>query len=329
MERQDQILEILYNNTDRWLSGEEISGMLGISRTAVWKHINQLRESGYTIESSSRLGHKLIPGNEMLMEFEIRRGIKTSTLGRKDIHIFDETDSTNIQAFRIASNGAPEGTIVLAEKQTGGKGRFGRKWVSPYGKNIYLTVILRPVIQTIFAPRITLVTAVALSETLDQFEAQSHRIKWPNDILFNDRKLSGILTEMKGDTDSIDFIITGIGVNINSTCDDYPDDLKGTAISLSEITGHKINRTDFLNALLLNTERRYNEFIEGKFRSILDEWIKRSAIIGQRIKVTNFDELYTGIVTGVNVDGNLILQTDNGERIINSGDINFIQDKQQ
>ncbi len=325
MERQDQILELLYNNTGEWLSGEEISSRLGISRTAVWKHINQLRESGYIIESSTRLGHKLIPGNEMLTEFEIRRRLETRIFGRNEIHIFDETNSTNIQAFMLASSGSPEGTIVLAEKQTGGKGRLGRSWASPYKKNLYLSYILRPSIPTIFAPRLTLVTAVAVSDTFDRFGVINHRIKWPNDILFNDRKLSGILTEMKGDCDSIDFIITGIGININSDPDDYPKEIRETAISLKEITGSEINRADFLKQLLFNIEKRYHEFLDGRFNSILSEWTAKASIINQCIKVSNFEESYTGIVTEVNSDGNLVLMTDNGIKIVNSGDINFIQ----
>jgi len=245
MERKYYILELLYRNSTRWLSGEEISRELGISRTAVWKYINSLRESGYIIESSSRHGHKLISRGNTINEFEITRNLQTEIFGRREIHIFKETDSSNIQAFSIASNGADEGSIVIAECQTGGKGRLGRKWVSSPGKNLYLSLIIRPDIPTYSAPRLTLVTAVALSETLNSAGAPDHRIKWPNDILFNEKKLSGILTEMKGDCDNIAFIIIGAGVNLNSSTEDYPVELKDSVISLKEITGREIDRIDF------------------------------------------------------------------------------------
>ena len=326
MDKKDLILELLYNTPSDWLSGEEISRNLGISRTAVWKHINLLRESGYNIESSTRHGHKLISRDNSFNEFEIRKNLKTEIFGRKEIHIFNETDSSNIQAFRIASSGADEGTIVIAESQTGGKGRLGRKWISPSGKNLYLSIIIRPAIPTFFAPRLTLVAAVALSETLDSIGASDHRIKWPNDILFNDKKLSGILTEMKGDCDSIDFIITGLGINLNSSIVDYPDELKNSVISLNEITGREIDRVEFLDLFLSQFEKKYSDFLKGCFPEILDQWITRSAIINQKIKITDYNDIFTGIVTDVTPDGNLIVQTDNGTCQVNSGDINFLKD---
>lgn len=324
MERINIILELLYENSSTWLSGEEISRKLGISRTAVWKYINTLRESGYNIESSSRHGHRLISRGNSLSEFEIKRNLQSQIFGRKELHIFNKTDSSNLQAFRIASAGAAEGSIVIAESQTSGKGRFGRRWVSPSGKNLYLSIIIRPQIPTLTAPRLTLVAAVALSETLDTFDASNHRIKWPNDILFNGKKISGILTEMKGDCDSIDFIIIGIGVNLNSSSDHYPDEIKDTVISLKEITGSEIDRTVFLNSFLQRFEKKYSEFLEGRFSEILERWIEKSAIINQRIKVTNYDEIFTGLVIGITPDGNLTVQTDDGIRLVNSGNINYL-----
>ncbi len=325
MERKNYILELLYGNSGRWLSGEEISRNLGISRTAVWKHINLLRESGYDIESSSRHGHRLISFSNSFSEFEIRRNLKTEIFGRKEIHIFNETDSSNIQAFRIASGGADEGSIVIAESQTGGKGRLGRRWISPSGKNLYLSLIIRPQIPTHTAPRLTLVTAVALSETLDSLNAAGHRIKWPNDIIFNEKKLSGILTEMKGDCDTIDFVIIGLGINLNSSSNDYPEDIKDSAISLKDITGNEINRIEFLNSFLFHFEKNYSEFNHGGFPEILDRWKTKSAIINQKIKVTDHSDVFTGIVIEVTSDGNLIVQCSDSVRQVNSGDINYLK----
>jgi BirA family biotin operon repressor/biotin-[acetyl-CoA-carboxylase] ligase len=326
MERINYILEMLYSNSDGWLSGEEISRKLGISRTAVWKYINILRKAGYIIESSSRHGHKLISRSNTFTDFEISRNLNTKIFGRKEIHIFPETDSSNTRAFRIASGGASEGSIVVAESQSGGKGRLGRKWESPPGKNLYLSIIIRPLIPTQSAPRITLVTAMALSDTLTSLGASGHRIKWPNDILVNEKKLSGILTEMKGDCDSIDFIVIGLGINLNSTPDDYPEELKKTAVSLKEITGNEVNRVDFLTSFLLYFEKNYTDFLEGRFPDILERWLWKSAIINQKIKVTNHDGVFTGTVTAVTPDGNLVVQTDEGTCQINSGDINYLKE---
>ena len=230
-----KILSLLYDDLNNWVSGEEISRELGITRAGVCKNIGILKEAGYSIESSNRLGHKLVSANTILDEFGIRRGLNTDIFGKKEIVIFDKTGSTNIEAFNLASAGAPEGTIVLSEEQVSGKGRLGRTWSSPPGKNIYLSIISRPPMPPHLASRLTIVTAVALSDTLIESGITEHRIKWPNDIMAGEKKLSGILTEMKGDTDSIDFIITGIGINVNTTADDYPGGLSGTATSIKMI----------------------------------------------------------------------------------------------
>lgn len=329
MERKDYILDLLYKNSERWISGEEISNILDISRTAVWKYINNLRETGYIIESSSKNGHRLISPPDRFTIFEIRKRLKTELFGRREIYIFDQTDSSNIQAFNFAAGGAEEGSIVIAECQTGGKGRLGRKWISPSNKNLYLSLIVRPHIPPYAAPRLTLVTAVALSETLNIFHADNHKIKWPNDILFNGKKLAGILTEMKADCDSIDFIIIGAGVNLNSTPDDYPDSIKDIAVSLKEITGNKTDRVEFLNSFLLSFENVYSEFLNGGFGNILSRWTERSSIINQKIKVTDHDDIFTGTVTGVTQDGNLLVYTGKETRQVNSGDINYLKDSEQ
>ena len=320
------ILELLYANLNKWVSGEHISKELQVSRTAIWKYINILRQSGYKIESSSKKGYRLTAPCNLFNEFEIARNLDTKIFGKKSIYIFQETDSTNIQAFGFASNKAEEGTIVIAECQTSGKGRLGRSWVSPSGKNLYLSIILRPKILTQHAPRLTLVTAVALSETLDDFQIFDHRIKWPNDILINARKLSGILTEMKGDCDTIDFIVIGLGVNLNSSLNDFPDEIRDSIISLKEFTNTEINRIEFLQSFLVNFERNYFDFIQGGFNEILSKWIKKSSIINQKIKVTDHDNIFTGVVIEVTGDGNLIVQAGKKLHTVNSGDIYYIME---
>lgn len=321
---RDKILSILYSSYGKWVSGEDISRDLGISRTAVWKNINILRNTGYSIESSNRLGHKLSSSNNVLNEFAVRRGLKTSIFGQRGIRFFDTTGSTNIEAFNLASAGAPEGSIILADTQSSGKGRMGRTWSSPAGKNIYLSIVTRPVIPPYIAPRLTIVAAVALSDTLIETGIKGHRIKWPNDILCGNRKLSGILTEMKGDTDSIDFIIIGIGINVNSLEEDYPPELHDTVTGIRMITGNITERNDLIRLLLENFEKYYRLFLDGEFAKILSIWKERADIINREILVRQFNETFTGRVIDLNDDGNLIVDTGVSIRTVNSGDINFI-----
>jgi len=321
---RDKILSILYNSFGSWVSGEEISRELGITRTAVWKNVNILRDTGYIIESSNKSGHRLTSSNNILNEFAIRKNLKTSVFGKGDIRIFETTDSTNIEAFNLAAAGAPEGSIVIANRQKAGKGRMGRAWSSPAGKNVYISVILRPGIPPYLAPRLTIVTAVALSDTLIESGVPGHRIKWPNDILVGDKKISGILTEMKGDTDSIEFIITGIGININASLADYPPELHSTVTSLNIILNRTTDRNDFTALLLSNLEKYYNRFLMGEFSGILSTWKERADIINREIKVQQFNETFTGRVIDLNEDGNLLVDTGMEIKTVNSGDINYL-----
>ena len=321
---RDKILSILYDSFNEWVSGEDISRHLGISRTAVWKNINILRDTGYIIESSNKSGHKLISSNNVLNEFAIKKNLTTAVFGRRDIRIFESAGSTNIEAFKLATAGAPEGSIVIADTQESGKGRMGRAWSSPPGKNIYVSMILRPAIPPYLAPRLTIVAAVALSDTLIEAGVTEQRIKWPNDILSGDKKISGILTEMKGDTDAIEFIIPGIGININSTLNDYPPELHNTVTSLNMILNSITDRNEFLALLLSNFEKYYNLFLNGEFSGILSIWKERAEIISREIRVQQFNETFSGRVIDLNEDGNLIIDTGTETRTVNSGDINYL-----
>jgi len=322
--KKDYILKLLRENPNDWLSGEQIAKELKITRTAIWKYINILRDSGYIIDSSSKKGYRLVSPYNITNKFDIVKNLSTRIIGKRGIYFFQETNSTNIQAFKLASKGVDEGAIVIAEHQTHGKGRLGRKWVSLPGKNLHLSVILRPEILISYAPRLTLTTAVALSETLDDFKIFNHRIKWPNDILINNKKLSGILTEMKEDGDKIDFIIIGLGINLNAAFDDYPDDIKDSVISLKEFTKTEINRIKFIQSFLENFERNYFNFIIGGFNEILKKWVEKSSIINQKIKVIEHDNTFTGVVKEVTSDGSLIVQAGKKIHTVNSGDINYI-----
>jgi len=324
MNYRQSILEFLQKNEGEWISGEKISSSLGISRTAVWKNINFLRDKGYVVESSSRLGYKFISRGSGIDEYKIKSSLNTRLIGQGNIVVYETTDSTNRQAFNLASQGMSEGSIVIAENQNSGKGRLGRSWKSFPGRGIYLSIILRPSVSPSKASGLTIAASVALSFTLDEFNINNHEIKWPNDILINGRKAAGILTEMKADPDSIDFIITGIGINLNIPSGAWPDEIRDIAVSVSNASGGEIDRCTFIQSLLFNFEKFYFLFLEGGFPEIISIWKERSGIINKKIKATLIDESFTGTVTGINREGFLIVATDKGERLINSGDIHYI-----
>ena len=229
----EEILQLLRDRSSTFLSGEEISRRLKVSRTTVWKRMKQLREAGYQIEASTRSGYRLIQSPDLLTPSEIKPILKTKWMG-KTIHHFQTIDSTNSKAYQLALNGAGEGEVVISESQEKGRGRLGRQWFSPPFLNLYLSVILRPKIPPHQAPLITLMAAVATADAIRRFSGLLPLIKWPNDILLRDRKVAGLLNEIHSEMDRIHFVILGIGVNLNM------DEKKFLKETLSVATSLKI-----------------------------------------------------------------------------------------
>ena len=260
----------------------------------------------------------------MLSESDIKTGLITFSFGRKDIHIFNEIDSTNDRAYKLADNSAPEGTIVIAESQSSGKGRSGRKWISIPGQSLSFSIILKPEIDIAKTPGLTLVIAVALSDTLHHFGVHTHKIKWPNDILINNRKIAGILTEMKAMSGKIVFIISGIGINTGSVLNELPEDLKSAASSILDETGIVIDRTGFLQTLLQMMEIRYNEFVQSGLENILKDWKENSDLIGKKISFILDRQRIEGDVKAINDDGSLNIETGSGTLSFNSGEITIL-----
>jgi len=260
----------------------------------------------------------------MLVESEIRKGLKTVVFGKREIIVYDETGSTNDVAYRLGAESFPEGTIVIAESQTCGRGRHGRTWISIPGQSISFSIILRPGIDLSSAPGVTLVAAVAVSDTLHEFSIHTHSIKWPNDILINSKKVCGILTELKASGGNVEFIITGIGINTGHVIELIPAELKSTASSIGDETGRRIDRTAFLCALLLNFEKRYNEFINSGLSGIIVEWEKNSNIKGRMVSAKTSYGTVTGSVRCIMPDGSLEIETEDGIIRIASGEINLI-----
>jgi BirA family biotin operon repressor/biotin-[acetyl-CoA-carboxylase] ligase len=319
----DEILQLLRESPSAFLSGEEISHRLKVSRTAVWKRINHLRNLGYEIEASTRSGYRLIQSPDLLTPLEIKPILKTKWVGKK-IHHFHSLDSTNLKAYQLALNGAEEGEVVIAESQEKGRGRLGRHWFSPPFLNLYLSVILRPKISPHQASLITLMAAVATADAIQKFSGLFPLIKWPNDILLRDRKVAGLLNEIHSEMDRIHFVILGIGANLNMDEKMFPKEIRAAATSLKIEMGRPVSRKVFLQFLLLELERWYAIFLREGSAVILKAWRDRAHIKGRRVKVTSFGEAIVGTAIDVDSDGALILETtDRRRKRIVAGDIEY------
>jgi len=319
----EKILRLLKEQSPGFLSGEEIGRLLSISRTAVWKRVRGLKALGYEIEATTRSGYRLIRSADLLTPAEVGPGLKTAWMGKK-IHHFGALDSTNSTAYQLAMEGAGEGELVIAESQGKGRGRLGREWFSPPFLNLYLSVILRPKIPPQQASLITLMAAVATSDAIEKFSGLHPTIKWPNDILMDSRKVAGLLNEIHSETDRVHFVVLGIGVNLNVSREEMPEEIRKLATSLKEEMGQAVSRKAFLQGLLSEVERWYSVFLKEGGSAILKAWGERARIEGRTVKVSSFGETVTGTAVGVDPYGALILRTRTGERKrVVAGDIQY------
>ncbi len=318
---EQAILGHLKKETPSYLSGQTLSNAFGLSRTAIWKHIHAIKDMGYDIEASPARGYRLNIENMPFNKIEISSNLKTSFIGR-DIAFYKEIDSTNDTAKEFAAKGAAEGTAIVADCQKKGKGRLSRRWESPAGVNIYTSIILRPNILPAYAPQLTLVSAIAAAETISAYLKKAPEVKWPNDIIINSRKAAGILTEMNSEMDRINFVVIGIGVNLNITKKMFPEELRQIATSLKEETGRDISRIDFIQTLYMNMERWYKEYIKNGFEPVRKAWTDYFNMRGKMVKVQQLNNVIKGIAIGIDNDGALLLKGKDGKvaRIL-SGDV--------
>lgn len=323
MNMRKTIVEILKKAGDNFISGESIAGELKVSRTAVWKHIQKLREDGYEILSSERNGYKLKDAPDLLLPSEIQIGLNTKIIGL-EMEYKPSIDSTNQLAKKLAYHGAADGTIVVAEEQTGGKGRLDRKFFSPRGKGIWFSVILRPNLLPKDAPKCTLMAAVAVAEAMKRFNLKAE-IKWPNDIMHDGRKLVGILTEMTGEIGKISYIVIGVGINVNIKRKEFPKDLRDVAASLSELTGDEISRVKLFRAVLEEFDKLYCKINKSGFDEILKLWRKYNITLGKNIRVISASDgkSFTGKAIDLNADGALIVETKSGLKAVYAGDVSI------
>lgn len=317
----EKILSLLRGSSGAALSGEEISREMKVSRSAVWKQIKALRGLGYDITAEPSKGYRLLSAPDRLILSEIAVGLHVSRLGSK-IVCLDETVSTNAVAFRLAEDGAAEGCAVIADCQTGGKGRMGRIWASPPGVNLYCSVIVRPPLQPMAAPQLTFLSVVAVARSIESLTGLTPRIKWPNDILLNGKKVAGLLNEMSAETDKVNFVVLGIGVNLNMRADQFPDDLRHPATSTLLETGRSVSRVVFARTLLHELDAIYGLFLAEGYAPVRKEWLEISRLDGEQVTVTDNGVVQSGIVVGIDEYGALLLETAAGKVVqILSGDV--------
>lgn len=313
---KEKIISLL-RRSQAYVSGEEISGQLNISRQALWKHIQELKDKGYDIAAVPHLGYRLEASPDRLFDYEVSRHLETRYLGRK-IYYFDTLSSTMDIATQLGIKGALEGTLVLAESQTKGRGRLGRAWFSPKYKGIYLSVILRPKMPLSQATIFTLLSAVSICEAVKESAGLDVNIKWPNDILLNNKKLGGILTELNAETDKINFVVVGIGLNVNSE----KKDLISGATSLKSAKRANIDRVTLLQEILRKIENNYFLLQHKAPDVIINKWREYNITLGRRVKVYSQKEHYEGEAIDIDKDGALLLRNDHGlTQRITAGDV--------
>lgn len=322
----EKILNVLRHNKDSYVSGEELCKLADISRAAIWKHIEKLREEGYDIEALPHLGYKLVAIPDSLVPSEIKWKLKTKVFGRSVIS-YRKVDSTNIIAYELAQKGMKEGTVILADEQVKGKGRHGRHWSSPSKGGIYMSCILRPSIAPNEISRITLIAAIAVAQAIRDVTSLEVMIKWPNDIMIDQRKLCGILTEIKAEQDIVDFVVLGIGINVNVPIKQLP---KGATSIKEELRhrGEKINlsRVELTKKVLERLEEYYNLMKSEGFEPIIDIWKDLSVMIGSRVKVSLHGKTFEALAHDIDPDGALVVRTESGllEKI-SSGDVIMVR----
>ena len=306
-----EILKLL-KETDGYVSGQELCRRFGVSRTAVWKVINQLKEEGYEIEAVRNRGYALKGAGDVLSEAELLSCLKTEWAGGRTVY-FDATDSTNVQAKRLAEAHAPHGTLVVSDRQDGGKGRRGRSWASPSGVGIWMSLILRPEIAPSSASMLTLAAALAVREGIREETGLSPLIKWPNDLVLNGKKICGILTEMSTELMEIQYVVTGIGINVNQR--EFPPEIRDTATSLSLEAGRSFRRSSLIAAILKAFEKDYTAFLKtGDLSLLLEEYNACLVNRGKEVCILDPSGEYRAVAEGIDESGSLLVTLPDGTR---------------
>lgn len=309
----------MLRETNDYVSGQKICETFGVSRTAVWKAVNQLRNSGYEIEAVSNKGYRLLSVPDVLNQNELLSRRKTKWIG-KDTLCYETIDSTNAQAKRLAEAGYGDGTLIVADHQEAGRGRRGRSWETPAGTNIAMSLLLKPEINPNNASMITLVAALAVSKAITQITGESAPIKWPNDIVMNGKKVCGILTEMSAQFDYVNHIVVGIGINVN--IESFPDEIAEIATSLRIETGKMISRAELIEAVWEQFEEVYEVYLQTQdLRNLVKEYDARLINMHRNVKVLDPKEPFEGRAMGITPRGELMVDTWESRKLVSSGEV--------
>lgn len=313
MSIKQEILMMLFQNPREFISGQAICDKLGCSRTAVWKQVKELEKEGYTIESVQKRGYRLVERPNRLSAAEIKAGLETRSFGRTIVYE-ESLASTQKEAHHLAEDGAEEGTLVVADEQVAGRGRLGRRWHSPKGTGIWMSLILRPELPLNQIPQLTLAAAVAIVKAIKKVTQVECQIKWPNDILHNGKKLVGILTELQAEENRAKAVIIGMGMNVNLASEDIPDELKSIATSIQLLTGKPCSRAELIQAIMKELEDLYDLYLSDGFSVIKAMWEAYAMNIGKTIfarKVSG--EVIKGLAKGITDDGVLVIEDEQGQ----------------
>ena len=316
---KEEILRLL-RSADGYISGQELCNRFGVSRTAVWKAINQLKEAGYEIEAQQNKGYRLMAAPDLMTEAEIKSLMHTEWVA-KEVLYFDTIDSTNTKAQELAEKGYPSGTLVVADKQESGKGRRGRSWVSPSGTGIFMTLMIKPDINPNNASMLTLVAALAVAKAITSVTGEEAMIKWPNDIVVNSKKVCGILTEMNAQFDYINHIVVGIGINVHN--ESFPEEISQMASSLMiEAGGKRFHRAQIIAETMSYFEQYYDTFLKTHHHSALvREYDELLVNRNKSVRVLDPKEPFDGKAMGITPKGELIVDTWESRKLVSSGEV--------
>ncbi|WP_085508673.1 biotin--[acetyl-CoA-carboxylase] ligase [Thalassobacillus devorans] len=310
---RQRLIKILESNKNAYLSGQELSKRLNVSRTAVWKHMKELEKDGYKIEAAPRKGYRIVAFPDKVTKNTLRWGLNTIRIGKEIFH-YEQVGSTQEIIHQLVKEGYGHGTVVVADEQVKGKGRMSRPWHSGKNQGIWMSLLLKPELPPVQAPQITLLTAVVLAEVFASVTKLTPQIKWPNDILINHKKIAGILTEMQAEQDQIQYIVLGIGINVNHDQQSIPEDIRHKATSL-KIESQKSWEINWLIQLILETfENTYEQFLDKGFQAVKEKWGKYGYKIGEEVTISTMRKTWPATLVGIESDGALLTRTNDGKQ---------------
>jgi BirA family biotin operon repressor/biotin-[acetyl-CoA-carboxylase] ligase len=320
---EEEIVGLLEKNNDRFLNTKDISLKLGVHPYTVYQAVRELRRWEFQIQSERGKGYRLVESPNLILPAEIKKNLRTKIFGKK-IYSYRKVGSTNVLGFRLAETNAEEGTLIVAEEQTKGKGRMDRSWYSPPGVGLWMSLILRPDIPPFKAPGLSICAGLALALSIEEMTGIEAKTKWPNDCLIDGKKVGGILLELSAELDRINFVIVGIGVNVNHSAKDFPRNLDQTATSIKIKLGKEISRLALLISFLEKFERIYLDFKKNGL-SPHREMIKSfSSLLGEKVTVKSGKEKIEGMAEDIDDNGSLLIKTKKGERVVTAGEVTVL-----